>query len=92
MWKAAVGTEPEGGSKVEKTGGRRSGRPWPENGPMRRRRRRVMTVTMMMMLHSSRNEVPKFTDARKKGAVDAEIMKRTGVMHRHFGWIHHVRR
>jgi hypothetical protein len=51
-----------------------------------------MTVTMMTKLHSSRNEVPKFTDARKKGVVDAEIMRRIGVMHGRFGWIHHVRR
>jgi hypothetical protein len=38
--------EPEGGSKLEKTCGRRSGRPWPENGPKRRRRLYVMTVMM----------------------------------------------
>jgi len=32
-----------------------------------------------------KKEVPKFTDARKKGLVAAEIMRRIGVMYGHYG-------
>jgi hypothetical protein len=77
VWKVAVHTNLESGSKEEKTGGRRSVKPWPENGP-KLNRRHVITVIIVRKLceWKFKKGSSKIYRHRKKGFVYAESKRR----------------